>query len=134
MAVGLEVRVPYCDHRLVEYVFNIPWRFKTRGGEEKSPLRAAARGLLPESVLRRKKSPFPITQDPGYGHVLRDRLAAVVADSNSPVRPLVDLPAVTELLSTGRPVETVGWGERRNVEMVLQLDAWLRQYRVRIEL
>ncbi|MGB3440127.1 MAG: asparagine synthase (glutamine-hydrolyzing) [Actinophytocola sp.] len=134
MAVGLEVRVPYCDHRLVEYVFNIPWRFKTRGGEEKSPLRAAAAGLLPESVLRRKKSPFPITQDSSYGHVLREQLAAVVADSNSPVRPLVDLPAVTELLSEDRPIETVGWGERRNVEMVLQLDAWLRSYRVRIEL
>jgi asparagine synthase (glutamine-hydrolysing) len=33
-----------------------------------------------------------------------------------------------------RPIETTSWGERRNVEMVLQLDAWLRQYRVRLEL
>lgn len=134
MSVGLEVRVPYCDHRLVEYVFNIPWRLKTLGGEEKSPLRAAAAGLLPESVLRRKKSPFPITQDPGYGQVLREQLAAVVADPGSPVRPLVDLPAVTELLGAGRPIETVGWGERRNVEMVLQLDSWLRHYHVRVDL
>jgi asparagine synthase (glutamine-hydrolysing) len=134
MAVGLEVRVPYCDHRLVEYVYNIPWRFKTRGGEEKSPLRAAMTGLLPDSVLRRKKSPFPITQDPRYGHVLRDQLAAAVTDTNSPVRPFVDLPAVTRLLGEDRPIETVGWGERRNVEMVLQLDAWLRQYHVRIDL
>jgi asparagine synthase (glutamine-hydrolysing) len=134
MAVGLEVRVPYCEHRLVEYVFNIPWRLKTRGGEEKSPLRAAMAGLLPESVLRRKKSPFPITQDPTYGHALRAQLDAIVADPNSPVRPLLDVPAATKLLGEQRPIETSGWGERRNVEMVLQLDAWLRQYRVRLEL
>ncbi|GHF69229.1 asparagine synthetase B [Streptomyces mashuensis] len=132
MAVGLEIRVPYCDHRLVEYVHTIPWHLKTRDGQEKSPLRAALRGLLPESVLRRPKSPFPITQDPGYGHVLRDRLADVVADPNSPVRPLLDLPAARRLLAEDRPVHTTGWGERRNVEMALQLDAWLRHYGVRL--
>nr|CAM34350.1 putative amide synthase [Streptomyces tendae] len=134
MAVGLEVRVPYCDHRLVEYVFNIPWRFKARGGEEKSPLRAAMAGLLPESVLRRSKSPFPVTQDPGYGAVLRDRLATVAADPASPVRPLLDTAAVDRLLTAGRPVDTTGWGERRDVEMVLQLDAWLHRYAVRLAL
>lgn len=134
MAVGLEVRVPYCDHRLVEYVFNIPWQLKTRGAEEKAPLRAAVADMLPESVLRRKKSPFPITQDPGYGHVLRDQLDGVLADRNSPVRQLIDVPATTKLLAEDRPIETTGWGERRNVEMVLQLDAWLRHYRVRLEL
>ncbi|WP_414170161.1 asparagine synthase (glutamine-hydrolyzing) [Streptoverticillium reticulum] len=134
MAVGLEIRAPYCDHRLVEYVFNIPWELKNHGGRDKSPLRQAMTGLLPESVLRRKKSPFPITQDPRYGEVLRDRLDAVLADPGSPVRPLVDMPAARELLAAGRPVRTTGWGERRNVEMVLQLDAWLRHYRVRLEI
>jgi asparagine synthase (glutamine-hydrolysing) len=134
MAVGLEVRVPYCDHRLVEYVFNIPWAMKTHDGREKSALRAAVADLVPDSVLRRKKSPFPITQDPGYGQVLRERLDAVVSDPDSAVRPLLDVPAATALLNAHRPIETTGWGERRNVEMVLQLDAWLRQYRVRLEL
>ena len=134
MSVGLEVRVPYCDHRLVEYAFNIPWRLKRYGGEEKSPLRAALAGLLPERVLRRPKSPFPITQDPGYGQVLRDRLAELVADPHSPVRPLLDVPAARRLLAEGRPVRTTGWGERRDVEMVLQLDAWLRHYHVRLAL
>jgi len=134
MAVGLEVRVPYCEHRLVEYVFNIPWGLKTRGGEQKSPLRAAVGDLLPDSVLRRPKNPFPITQDPGYGTVVREQLDAVVSDPNSPVRPLVDLAGAKRILDQKRPIETSGWGERRDVEMVLQLDAWLRQYRVRLEL
>lgn len=133
MAVGVEARVPYCDRRLVEYVFNIPWRLKTRGEVAKSPLRAAVRDLLPSSVLDRPKSPFPVTQDPRYGEVLREQLDAVVSDPNSPARPLVHLPAARALLNQRRPVEAVGWGERRDVEVVSQLDAWLRHYRVRVD-
>jgi asparagine synthase (glutamine-hydrolysing) len=133
MAVGLELRVPYCDHRLVEYVCNIPWTMQVADGREKSVLRAAVADLVPESVLRRKKSPFPVTQDPGYGQVLREQFDAVVTDPQSPVRPLLDGRAVAELLDARRPIEATGWGERRNVEMVLQLDAWLRRYRVRLD-
>lgn len=133
MAVGLELRVPYCDHRLVEYVFNIPWSMQTADGREKSVLRSAVADLLPESVVQRRKSPFPVTQDPDYGAVLRDRLAAVVDDPASPVRPLLNLPAAKDLLAQGRPIAVEGWGERRDVEMVLQTDDWLRQYRVRVD-
>ncbi|MET9863926.1 asparagine synthase (glutamine-hydrolyzing) [Streptomyces smyrnaeus] len=134
MAVGLELRVPYCDHRLVEYVYNIPWAMKTADGREKSVLRSAVADLLPESVTQRRKSPFPITQDPDYGQVLRRRFNAVVTDPASPVRPLLDGPACAELAAEDRPIAVDGWGERRNVEMVLQLDAWLRHYRVRLDL
>ncbi|AGW42406.1 asparagine synthase [Leifsonia xyli subsp. cynodontis DSM 46306] len=81
MAVGLEVRVPFCDHRLVEYVYNVPWAMKTFDGREKSLLRAAAADLLPESVLQRTKAPpYPATSDPGYARALvqqsRDLLGA----------------------------------------------------------
>jgi asparagine synthase (glutamine-hydrolysing) len=55
----LEVRVPFCDHRLVEYVFNIPWHLKTFDGREKSILRAATRELLPDSIVEREKNPYP---------------------------------------------------------------------------
>lgn len=61
MAVGLEVRVPFCDHRLVEYVYNAPWSLKTYDGREKSLLRGAARDVLPRSVIDRVKSPYPST-------------------------------------------------------------------------
>ncbi|MBV9312267.1 MAG: asparagine synthase (glutamine-hydrolyzing) [Pseudonocardia sp.] len=134
MAVGLELRVPYCDHRLVEYAFGIPWSMKGLGGMEKGVLRASVADLLPTSILRRRKSPFPVTQDPGYGQALRDQLEAVFADSSSPVRSMLDTARVDALLRERRPVEATGWGERRDVEMVLQLDAWLRRYRVRIEI
>ncbi|MFD4143373.1 asparagine synthase (glutamine-hydrolyzing) [Streptomyces sp. NPDC058572] len=134
MAVGLELRVPYCDHRLVEYVYNIPWAMKTADGREKSVLRSAVADLLPASVTQRRKSPFPITQDPRYGEVLRARFNAVAGDPSSPVQPLLDSAACTELAKEDRPIAVDGWGERRNVEMVLQLDAWLRHYRVRLDL
>src|SRR6185312_15531672 len=71
MAVGLEVRVPFCDHRLVEYVYNTPWALKTYDGREKSLLRGATRDVLPESVVKRVKSPYPSTSDPQYGAELQ---------------------------------------------------------------
>src|SRR5690349_16955696 len=90
MATGLEVRVPFCDHRLVEYVFNTPWSMKTFDGREKSLLRAAARDVLPESVAQRVKSPYPSTQDPRYAEALRAELRGLLADRDAPVRPLLD--------------------------------------------
>ena len=66
MAVGLEVRVPFCDHRLAEYVWNIPWAFKADGGTAKGILRRALRGVLPDDVLSRRKSPYPKTHNPSY--------------------------------------------------------------------
>src|SRR6201999_875552 len=73
-AVGLEVRVPFCDHRLVEYVYNSPWSLKTYDGREKSLLRSAARDVLPESVVKRVKSPYPSTSDPKYGAALQEQV------------------------------------------------------------
>ncbi|KAA5832603.1 asparagine synthase (glutamine-hydrolyzing) [Saccharopolyspora hirsuta] len=82
MAVGLEVRVPFCDHRLVEYVFNAPWSLKTFDGREKSLLRHAAADALPKSVVERVKSPYPSTQDPKYAAVLQGQVADLAATGN----------------------------------------------------
>lgn len=132
MAHGLEVRVPFCDHRLVEYVFNTPWSFKTFDGREKSLLRAAVSDLLPQSVLERKKSPYPATQDPAYGLALRGALAELVADGNAPVLPLLDLEAVRAMLK--KPAENTSTTITRiNVEMVLDLNAWLESQTLRID-
>ncbi len=122
MAVGLEVRVPFCDHRLVEYVFNTPWEMKIFDGREKSLLRAAALDVLPEPVAQRVKSPYPSTQDPRYVESLRAGLRAVLADAESPVRPLLDLTAAEA--AANEPGKTF----RRRIELVLALDIWLRHY------
>ncbi|MCW2575748.1 MAG: asparagine synthase [Modestobacter sp.] len=131
MAVGLEVRVPFCDHRLVEYVFGAPWAHKTFDGREKSLLRAATADLLPESVVQRVKSPYPSTQDAGYERVLRRRVAALL-DAGGPATPLLDEEAVRERLAT--PVGTSsGMAARMQLEQVLALDAWLGDYGVTVD-
>lgn len=96
IVAGLELRVPLCDHRLVEYAFNIPWEIKTFDGREKSNLRAAARDLLPDSIVQRIKNPYPATQDPAYEKELRSAMSAIVADPNKPVRQLLDIGLVRD--------------------------------------
>ncbi|MBZ4322410.1 asparagine synthase (glutamine-hydrolyzing) [Streptomyces huiliensis] len=121
MATGLEVRVPFCDHRLVQYVFNTPWAMKTFDGREKSLLRAAVRDVLPDVVADRVKSPYPATQDPRYGAALRAELRELTADRDAPVRPLLRQDALADALA-----EESGDRYRGAVELVLGLDAWLR--------
>ncbi|NUR83364.1 MAG: asparagine synthase (glutamine-hydrolyzing) [Nonomuraea sp.] len=124
MAVGLEVRVPFCDHRLVEYVFNTPWAMKTFDGREKSLLRAATADVLPESIVRRVKSPYPATQDTAYEGALRQQVARLVEGGTAPVLPYLDLTAVKELL--GGPENTVTTQvTRMPMELVLDLNTWL---------
>ena len=128
MASGLEVRVPFCDHRLVQYVFNTPWALKTFDGREKSLLRAATRDLLPASIADRVKSPYPSTQDPGYEKALRASIADLVTDREAPVRELVDVDALRCAIDApqdGPSIDT----DRAKLESVLQLDSWLRRYR-----
>ncbi|MEU5052203.1 asparagine synthase (glutamine-hydrolyzing) [Streptomyces sp. NPDC021096] len=129
MATGLEVRVPFCDHRLVSYVFNTPWSMKTFDGREKSLLRAATRDLLPAAVADRVKSPYPSTQDPRYAAALQARLRQVLADPDAPVRPLLDQGTVARALA-----EDAGDSFRSATEVVLGIDTWLRGYGAALEL
>jgi asparagine synthase (glutamine-hydrolysing) len=129
MATGLEVRVPFCDHRLVQYVFNTPWAMKTFDGREKSLLRAAAGDFLPESVAQRKKVPYPATQDPTYDTALQEQLAKLLTE-DGPALPLVDRRRA-EAAAAGEPDAEL---HRTDIEFVLQLDTWLRDYPVRLNL
>ncbi|MCO5967976.1 asparagine synthase (glutamine-hydrolyzing) [Actinoallomurus soli] len=128
MAVGLEVRVPFCDHRLVEYVFNTPWAYKTYDGREKSLLRGAVSDLLPASVVRRRKSPYPATQNPSYERSVRDRLSGILTDPNAPVRPYLDVKAARAALR--RPIGRASLQENRTaMERIVGLNDWLTAYR-----
>jgi asparagine synthase (glutamine-hydrolysing) len=131
MAHGLELRVPYADHRLVEYLYNTPWSLKTFDGREKAILRAAVRDLLPSSVLDRKKSPWPVTQDPAYSQMLHDELSAAVSDPSSPILPLLDLGAVRATLDRPSGIGN-DWVSRMHVETALQFNSWLAHYHVEL--
>lgn len=133
-AVGLQVRFPFIDHRLMNYLYNVPWQLKSFDGREKDLLRAVVRDLLPESVLTRQKVPFPITYHPAYKQRLTVRLRDLLADTAAPVRPLLDLPAARRVSEDPRLLDRGGWLGRADVEMVLHLDAWLRRLSVRLAL
>ncbi|MCQ4298132.1 asparagine synthase (glutamine-hydrolyzing) [Pseudomonas stutzeri] len=133
MAVGLEVRVPFCDHRLVEYAFNIPWSLKAFDGREKSILRAATRDLLPPPITDRVKSPYPSTQDPAYEHALRQSLATIMQSQDAPVRPLLDTMQVQETLN--RPLGDVSpMYDRMGMELAVGLNTWLTDLDVTLDL
>ena len=87
---GLEARVPLADHRIVEYIFNVPWSMKCPNQIVKGLLRYAGEGLLPKNILFRRKSPYPKTYDPAYEKLLATQLKEVLADSNSPIKVLLD--------------------------------------------
>ena len=134
MAVGLEVRVPFCDHRLVEYVFGTPWSHKTFDGREKSLLRHATKDLLPESVVQRVKSPYPSTQDEGYEKSLRDRVAGILAEGdNAPVAPMVDQKAITRRLDAPSSAAQNQMGARMQLERIIDINQWLADYRVELD-
>jgi asparagine synthase (glutamine-hydrolysing) len=130
MAVGLEVRVPYCDHRLVEYVYNTPWSLKTYDGREKSLLRGAARDVLPESVAQRVKSPYPSTSDPQYVAAIQAEAKDLLGTGDDVLFGLIDR-AVLEQLTRLDP-NTLQPQERARIERVLDLSVWIDMYRPEI--
>jgi asparagine synthase (glutamine-hydrolysing) len=137
MASGLEVRVPYCDHRLVEYAWNIPPALKFYDGREKGLLRRAVLGLLPEDVVYRKKSPYPKTHNPSYLAATKAWLQDVLGDPASPLRPLIDLKKVREVVATDGTSFGTSWfgqlmGGPQLFAYLAQVDYWMREYKVRV--
>ena len=137
MASGLEVRVPFCDHHLVEYVWNIPWRMKAMNGRRKQVLRDAAEGLLPEAVRTRPKSPYPKTHDPLYEQLVRAKLAAVLDDANAPIHALVDEGALrTGLMNSagdyGRPWFGQLMAGPQMMAYLVQLNAWMERFHLSV--
>lgn len=134
MYSGLEVRVPFCDHRIAEYLYGVPWGFKDYMGKEKGLLRCAMEGLLPNEVLWRKKSPYPKTFDPKYLDMVRDRLEELLRQKDTPLLSLVDENAVRSILDTeyawpwyGQLMKTP-----QTICYLLQIDFWLRHYKVEL--
>ncbi|MCS0603140.1 asparagine synthase (glutamine-hydrolyzing) [Streptomyces sp. LP11] len=130
MAQGLEVRVPYCDHRLVEYLFNVPWSLKSFDGREKSLLRAMGGTLAPHSVLHRPKNHYPATHHPDYTRGLQDLARDALADER--VRTLADETRLGPCLDA--PPGQLPWGHRLRLERVVDLALWLDHHQPELAL
>ena len=129
---GLEVRVPFCDYRIAEYLYGVPWEFKDHQGKEKGLLRTAMADLLPQEVLWRKKSPYPKTFDPRYSEAVTERLKGLLKDVNAPIFHLIDRGAARKLAEQEQQWPWYGQLMRRpqTIAYFLQMDFWLRQYSV----
>ena len=134
MYASLEVRVPFCDVRLASYLYSIPWEMKDYRGYEKGLLREAVKGLLPDEVLWRKKSPYPKTWHPRYRQTVSAMMREVLADPGAPLFDVVRRKRVEELLDEERSIPWYGqlMTTPQTIAYLLQLDHWLRHYHVQI--
>ena len=130
---GVEIRVPFCDYRIAEYLYSTPWHFKDYKGMEKGLLRKAMEGILPDSVLYRKKSPFPKTHDPAYLEIVSGMLARLLEDKNAPIFQMVDRSALENLVYLDFPYPWYGQLMRRpqTIVYMLQINYWLKHYSVK---
>ncbi len=128
MATGFEVRVPFCDYRLVEYVWNIPDAMKRTSEIEKGLLRRAMHGLLPPDVLTRRKSAYPASQNPTYMQAARVWALEIVNDANAPIQPFINA-RLLRLIAEGR-VPLPNQRATALYERIIQMNAWLQEYHV----
>lgn len=137
MLTSLEVRVPFADHHLVDYVWNIPWSLKNWGGQAKGVLRQALIGLLPADVLGRPKTPYPRTHNPGYDQTVRTMLSARLDDISSPLHQLLNTEKVKDLVASKSEFLPGPWfgqlmGSTQFLAYLWQLDYWWREYGVHL--
>lgn len=137
MYSGLEARVPFADHRIIEYLWNVPWNMKARDGVVKNLLRQAGRGKLPDEILFRRKSPYPKTYDKGYETLLIGKMREIMNDSASPVVRFLDRKKVEVFLSSpsdyGKPWYGQLMAAPQMMAYVIQIDLWMRQYQPEIQ-
>lgn len=132
MYSSLEVRVPFCDYRIVEYLYSVPWEYKDYQNYEKGLLRYAMRGILPDEVLWRKKSPYPKTHNPNYLKAVSNILTEIINDSSSPILRFIKKEKLEELLQANNPQPWYGqlMTTPQTIAYFIQFNYWLQKYNV----
>ena len=137
MYSGLEARVPFADKTLVDYIFNTPWEMKAKDGIVKNLLRQSAKGILPEEILFRKKSPYPKTYHPEYEALLIKRLKTVL-ESGSPLLELFDMSSLNAFLSEKKNLGKPWYGQLmagpQMIAYLLQIHIFLTKYHIKISI
>lgn len=131
---GLEVRVPFCDYRIVEYAFNMPWEIKALNGREKGVLREAMKGILPYEIICRKKSPYPKTHNPVYMKAVSDKVKTILQDKTSVLSSILDYNRVVDLIENEEKVNENWYGQLMRVPQIMayiiQIDCWMKKYKI----
>ena len=128
--------MPFADHRIIEYVWNVPWEMKAKNGVVKNLLRQAGVGKLPREILFRRKSPYPKTYDRGYEALLAKKVREILEDSSSPVLRFLDKEKTEKFLTSpsdyGKPWYGQLMAAPQMMAYVIQIDHWLRTYKVEV--
>ncbi|WP_214482497.1 asparagine synthase (glutamine-hydrolyzing) [Bacillus sp. SM2101] len=138
MGASLEVRVPFADHRLVEYVWNIPWEMKMYGNREKGILRRSLEGILPSEVLYRKKSPYPKTHHPLYSSLVKNWLENILEDKSSVLYEFFNKDKLKEIVdSEGKAFRVPWFGQLMTGPQLLaylaQIHVWFNEYGIQVK-
>lgn len=131
MASGVEVRVPFADHRIYEFVFNVPWEYKFENGVEKSLLRNSMVGYLPDKILWRKKSPYPKTHNPEYTSAVVKMLDSKLK-KGSYLNEVLDRSKLDEILSKGGTWFGQLMSAPQLMAWLIQFDFWLEKYKINL--
>ena len=133
MGAGLEARMPFSDHRLLEYVYNVPWEMKRRYDTEKYLLREAMGDFLPDRIKNRKKSPYPKVHNPEYERIVKERLDIILSDKSSFLSDVIDKAALDERLN-GPDATWFGqlMGRPQLIAWLLQFEHWMKEYNVEL--
>lgn len=138
MASSLEVRVPFCDYRLVEYAYNMPWNIKALDGREKGILRKAFENDLPKEIAWRKKSPYPKTHNPAYFARVKELLAIALTDKSTPLVDWIDIDNLYLLLRNPDSLPEPWYGQLMGIPQIAayiyQIYAWIKHYNVEFEI
>lgn len=133
---GLEVRVPFCDYRIVSYAYNMPWELKALNGREKGIVRQAFSDLLPDEIVWRKKSPYPKTHNPLYLKLTSEGAMNVLNDKTSPLHSILSREGVMNIIENPDGISSPWYGQLMRAPQILayivQLDHWLKKYNVQI--
>ena len=134
MYSGLEVRVPFCDYRIAEYLYNVPWEYKDYQGREKGLLREAMKEWLPEKVLWRKKSPYPKTHNPAFLDAVTQKLSIIMEEKNNILFEIVKREQLEKLLKHEDYVQWYGqlMNLPQTIAFFIQLDYWLKHFKIKL--
>lgn len=138
MASSLEVRVPFCDWRIVEYAYNMPWAFKSPEDREKGILRMAFENELPYEIAWRKKSPYPKTFNPDYFKRVKEMVSMALSDTSCPLYDMLNKDTVYKLCDDPDVLPEPWYGQlMRGVQVlayIVQIYHWIKKYNVTFDI
>ena len=138
MQASLEVRVPFCDYRIVEYAYNMPWSIKSYNGREKGILRKAFENELPDIITWRKKSPYPKTFNPDYVQAVSKMALCVLEDKSCVLNEMINKSSIMSLIENPDSLSEPWYGQLMRGPQVLaylvQIYAWIRRYNVQFDI